>query len=727
VNANLESKARASAEPNPPASEPLLTAESTALSQELQRLGSSEQACAEQVAQGLAAAQCLSEMKAPKEATLAALYAPSLQVPGFETQPLLELAGLPPNEVAEVTAILDGVRQLSEVAWDRIDRVDAQNVRNLFLAMARDIRVVLVALALRITLMRGLKESSLPPETKLKLARETSEIFAPLANRLGIGQFKWELEDHSLRVLEPDSYNAITTLLAERREQREQFIKQALGKLQQRLSEEGLSFSISGRPKHISSIYRKMVQKQVSFDELHDISALRVITERVGDCYTVLGVVHDLWTPIPGEFDDYIAMPKSNGYQSLHTVVIGPEGRPVEVQIRTQAMHHFAELGVAAHWAYKERHKASPAENERLLLLRRLLDWEQESDDPKRFVQSLKTNLFEDQVYVFTPKGEVVDLPNGSTPVDFAYRVHTMVGHRCRGARVNGQIATLNTKLKTGDRVEIFTQKQPKPNRDWMNPSLGFAASRSTRAKVRHWFREQSRESAITEGRELVQRELQRTGVHNIPLLNVAAALGFASEDELFAAVGHGRKRPQAVSAAALGLEPKEPKEVAVPAAPSAVASHPVKAARGLTLHGIADVQAKPGACCHPVPGDEVVGFVTRGRGVVIHRRDCAELQRSPEPERIVAIDWHSERDERLPVEIEVQAVDSNHLIGELTSKTASLGAKVISAGASAMGDGSAVVRMTVECKDTDQLAALLSRLGREPDVLAVRRLHAPN
>ncbi|HHH29790.1 MAG TPA: bifunctional (p)ppGpp synthetase/guanosine-3',5'-bis(diphosphate) 3'-pyrophosphohydrolase, partial [Polyangiaceae bacterium] len=379
-------------------------------------------------------------------------------------------------EVAEVAAelgedvgtLLDGVRRLATIRWDRIEEEAAESLRKMFLAMAQDIRVVMVVLAMRVQRMRSLRDGVFDEEECARYAQETLDVFAPLANRLGIWQLKWELEDWALRALEPEIFDEITRLLDERREERQAFIDEVVRTLKDELAAEGIDATVKGRPKHIYSIYKKMQRKQLNFEQLYDVSAVRVITRRVQDCYAVLGLVHATWVPVPAEFDDYIAKPKDNGYQSLHTAVIGPRGRPVEVQIRTQQMHQFAEFGVAAHWAYKERKSGKALAQDKFMLLRQLMDWERDVADPHQFVESLKTDIFEDQVYVFTPGGDVVDLPVGSTPLDFAYRIHTMVGHRCRGARVNDQIVPLDYELKTGERVEILTQKMPQPSRDWM-------------------------------------------------------------------------------------------------------------------------------------------------------------------------------------------------------------------------------------------------------------------
>lgn len=660
---------------------------------------------------GLRAALALAEMRLDPP-TLAA----TLLVPAESS------AGLPPLADAltpEVAALVEGASRLARVRWDRLEEERAETLRKMFLAMARDVRVVLIVLAVRCEQMAALG-SGTSEEARL-LARETLAVHAPLANRLGIWRFKWQLEDAAFRVLHPEAYEELATALSETHERREAFIARVVSELRARLAAEEIVAEVSGRPKHVYSIHRKMLKKQVSFDQVHDLSAVRVITDRVQDCYAVLGVVHSLWTPVPHEFDDYIAMPKGNGYQSLHTAVVGPEGRVVEVQIRTREMHRYAEFGVAAHWAYKEGRRAQSLAQDRFMLLRQLLDWENDGADPVHLVDSLKTDIFADQVFVFTPKGDVIDLPQGSTPVDFAYRIHTEVGHRCRGARVNDQIVPLDYQLRTGDRVEILTHKLPRPSRDWMNPALGYLKTAAARTKVRHWFRQQERPEAIAEGREIVTRELARLDLSKVSLEELARELGHDDLDDLFAAVGYGDRRPATLTSVALSLEGRGARVSAAPApaAPGRVSPAP----RGITIDDVEDVQGQRARCCNPLPGDDVVGFVTRGRGLVIHQRGCSQLRGVHEPERIVEVKWGSDPGERHAVDIEVTVTSREGVLGDLLKLVANQGAHISSVEAHSTRGRDTSLRLSLDCRDAAHVAQVLERMTHHSDVLALRRV----
>jgi RelA/SpoT family (p)ppGpp synthetase len=665
---------------------------------------------------GLAAATTLADMKLDPGAVAATLIA--------ALPPEAELASEPVSEALgeEVLGLIENVRRLSAVHWERLDEHSAEVLRKMFLALAKDVRVVLIALALRVQLVR----SNLVPRgmDAKQLARETLGVYAPLANRLGIWQFKWELEDAAFRELHPETFAELTRLLAEKQAHREALIKDCIVELSAKLEQEGVQATVNGRPKHAYSIYRKMQTKQISFDRIYDVSAVRVMTERVQDCYAALGVVHSLWVPIPHEFDDYIAMPKDNGYQSLHTAVVGPNGRAVEIQIRTRDMHRFAEFGVAAHWAYKEGKKGDKLKQDRFMLLRQLLDWEREVIDPKQFVESLKTDLFEDQVFVFTPDGDIIDLPKGSTPIDFAYRVHTMVGHRCRGARVNDQIVPLDYQLKTGDRLEILTHKQPQPSRDWMNASLGYLKTASARSKVRHWFREQGRQSAVLAGREAVHRELARVEHKHVSVEAIALDLGYADTDDLYAAIGFGDRRSQVVATSALALEEKlEGKSVKKPEpTPAAPPVKRIVPTTGIVIDGSDDIVGRSARCCNALPGEDVVGFVTRGRGLVIHRRDCANVQDTSEPERLVDVRWGPYPDE-LHVVLDLETSDRPGVLGDLLRMVSHLGAYIANAEAQSNKSGRSLLRLNLDFKNARAVEQVLHRLDHHPDVLEVRRV----
>ncbi len=631
----------------------------------------------------------------------------------------------------DTAALVDSVLRVTTFRWDRIDAGVVESLRKMFIAVAADIRVVIVALALRLRDMRSLRQSE--PTTRRQVARETLEIYAPLANRLGIFQLKWELEDLALRELEPEIYREIGTALAARRDERTGFIQQAIATLEAKLSEAGIAGKITGRPKHIYSIYRKMQRKRVGFTEIYDVSAVRVLVDTIANCYAVLGVVHSQWTPISGEFDDYIARPKPNGYQSLHTAIVGPGKRPLEVQIRTHEMHEFGEYGVAAHWAYKESRKAGRLADTRFNLLRQLIDWQKEVTDPRDLVESLKTDIFHDQVYVFTPAGAVMDMPQGATPVDFAYRVHTDIGHRCRGALVNGQIVPLDHKLATGDRVEILTHKTPQPSRDWLSPQLGYVASSRTRQKIRQWFRQQGRDAAIQQGRDLLERELRRLGIDR-PNLEDCAALfpKLNGLDELLAAIGFGDLATAAVATRFLDHERKtaEQTDQAIAAAAAeqtaAAARRPASkpsAAGGVSIDGTDGVLSHPARCCTPVPGDNVIGYITRGRGIAIHRRDCPNIVSSHEPERLLEIQWGEHRS-RYPVSVSIDASDRVGLLRDISEVFADLGISMSQTSVTTnRKDHGARISAVLEVSSNEQLVRVLARIERIPSVFRARRM----
>jgi GTP pyrophosphokinase len=621
-------------------------------------------------------------------------------------------------ELKELRSIMESESRLRAIRFGAIERDDVESLRKLFLAIAKDVRVVLVALAHRVVAMRRLSRGD--TESARALARETLDIYAPLANRLGIWQFKWELEDRSFEVLQPEMFVELQRLVAEKSDQRQTFIDEVVAALEAELANAGIEAKVKGRPKHIYSIYKKMQRKEVNFDQLYDVSAVRVITSKLSDCYAVLGVVHSTWTPIKSEFDDYIALPKGNGYQSLHTAVIGPRGRPVEVQIRTREMHQFAEFGVAAHWAYKEQKRN--VTGDRFMLLRQLIDWEKEVLDPAHFAEQLKTDIFSDRVFAFTPTGDIVDLPKGATPIDFAYRVHTMVGHRCKGARVNDQIVPLDYQLCTGDRVEILTHKHPRPSRDWMNPSLGYLFTPSARSKVKAWFKEQGRADSIVAGKELVQRELARLELHQVDLLAIARELKCTDIEDLYAHVGFGDRRAQQVASTALQLEkrqfPTTPEPTPLPPLPTRP-----KPPRGVVFDGVDDVLGQRARCCNPLPGDDVVGFVTRGRGLMIHRRDCTQVVDSKEPERVVDIEWGATAGDLHGVDIEVLAHNRPGLLADLFKLLNHLGAHVVSAQTeSAKGEGTRM-QLRLECRSLRHMLDVLERLDHHRDVQMVRRI----
>ena len=579
---------------------------------------------------------------------------------------------------ADVATLVAGVARMGAIrttpsTGDREERAaQAENLRKMLLSMVEDIRVVLIKLAERTQALRSLMTGD--PAVRTQVAREVLDLFAPLANRLGVWQLKWELEDLCLRALEPDAYKSIARMLDERRLDRQRYIEDVLGTLKRELAAAGITAEVTGRPKHIYSIWNKMRRKQAGIDALYDIRAVRILVESVKDCYAALGLVHHLWTPLAREFDDYIAKPKANNYRSLHTAVIGPEGKPLEVQIRTCEMHQHSEFGVAAHWRYKEgtlkgvRH--DPTFDEKIAWLRQVLDWKDAVADSGEWLSAFKESLFTDSIYVLTPQGKVVDLPRGSTPVDFAYAVHTNLGHRCRGATVDGQMVPLHYTLKNGQQVEVVTVKQGGPSRDWLNPDLGYVQSHRARTKVRQWFRAQQHEQTVAQGRALVERELARTGHTALKLDALAAKAGFDKAEDFFAAFARDEINTKQVQTAIQAL--------AAPLAPAPAAPEPEVQMRksraagsggGILVVGVDRLLTGLARCCKPAPPDPIAGFVTRGKGVTIHRASCANVtrMRATQPERLITADWGAPRDEVFPVDIVVEAMDRQGLLRDIS------------------------------------------------------------
>jgi GTP pyrophosphokinase len=536
--------------------------------------------------------------------------------------------------------------------------------------MVEDIRVVLIKLAERTQALRYLMNAD--ERLRQQTAREIQDVFAPLANRLGIWQLKWELEDLSLRALESAEYKKIATLLDERRQDRQRYIDQVISILRGELEGAGIKAEISGRPKHIYSIWNKLRRKPGGIEAIYDIRAVRILVDSVKDCYAALGLVHHLWTPLPKEFDDYIAKPKANNYRSLHTAVIGPEGKPLEVQIRTWEMHQHSEYGVAAHWRYKEGDAKSAHDrgfNDKIAWLRQILDWKDAVADSSDLLAAFKSSLFTDSIYVLTPQGKVIDLPRGATPVDFAYYVHTNLGHRCRGARVDGHMVPLNYVLKNGQQVDIVTAKQGGPSRDWLNPDLGYVHSHRARTKVRQWFKAQQLDLTIAQGRAMVERELSRLGQTSLKLEAIAAKAGFAKVDEFFAAYARDDINSRQVQAAAHAVA--QPAVVEAPAEPEVITkkSRAGGAGSGILVVGVDRLMTGLARCCKPAPPDPIVGFVTRGKGVTIHRANCANVARirTREPERLIDAGWGAPREEVFPVDVVVEAMDRQGLLRDIS------------------------------------------------------------
>ncbi len=625
-----------------------------------------------------------------------------------------------------IAGLVDGVTKMkviqefqSESAGSRREHAQAESLRKMLLAMAEDVRVVFIKLGDRLHNMRTL--SALPEEKQKRIARETMDIFAPLANRLGIWQMKWELEDLAFRYLEPETYRGIADAVAESREDREAFIAGFVETLSQELSRSGVKAEVSGRPKHIYSIWRKMQKKGKHFEQIHDVRAVRVLVDSIRDCYGALGVVHTLWQHIPGEFDDYIATPKENHYRSIHTAVIGPQGKTVEVQIRTHEMHRESELGVASHWRYKEGARGDSSYDAKIAWLRSLLEWKDEVASAGDFVDQFKSEVFSERVYVFTPKGNIVDLPAGSTPLDFAYHIHTNVGHRCRGAKVNGQMVPLTHALATGDRVEVLTVKEGGPSRDWLSPHLGYLHTSKARSRVNHWFREQNYEASVAAGRDVLEREFHRLGLSDIRFEKLAQRFEFQKVDDFLEATGRGDIKPAQIMHALqelAGQEFRAPPHIAprVPGAPAKPS--------GVTIQGIGNLLTRMARCCNPLPGDPIVGFITRGQGVTIHRRDCANALRHHDEhdERLIEVSWGAQGGSAYPVEVEILAHDRAGLLRDITSLLAN--EKINVQGVRTLTDKNQVAHMTftLEIPNIETLSRILALLDQIPNVTGVRR-----
>ena len=649
---------------------------------------------------------------------------------------LADVAGIFGETVAE---LVDGVTKLTNIEVDNMDEKQALNLRKMFLAMSKDMRVIIVKLADRLHNMRTL--AALREDRRLFKARETMDVYAPLADRLGMSSIKWELEDLSFFYLEPEAYQRIARMVAESREVRERFLAETIRVLTDELHDLGMEgFQVNGRSKHYWSIYQKMKRKGKEFSEIYDLVALRVICRSVGDCYSALGAVHSLWHPMPGRFKDYIAMPKSNNYQSLHTTVIGPTARPLEIQIRTYEMHEQAEYGIAAHWLYKKSGgstatKSTDAQrlDDQINMLKHSLDWaaSDEIDDPKEFLHSLKVDLYDQEIFVFTPKGEVMSLRAGATPLDFAYTVHTEVGNHCVGAKVNGVVAPLSHELATGDRVEILTNKNARPSRDWFS----IVKTPSARSKIRRYFAAATKDDDAAAGRDALAKELRKRGYgistqrSTRALTTITEQLNYKHLDDLFAAIGTNKVTVKAIANRVQQI--LDPAPAAAPDAPPVPHRPPTKVpARKRSNSGVV-VKGSDGGmlvrlahCCNPVAGDDIVGFITRGRGVSVHRASCPNVKGLMEhPERMIEVEWDSSGDALFQVEIVVECLDRMGLLKDVTIAIGDAGGNILSAATSTDRDGIARLRFLVEISDVSRLDPLLAAVSRVPSVYDARRL----
>lgn len=623
---------------------------------------------------------------------------------------------------SHIFALVDGVTKLEKLPFkNRLER-EAENLRKMIFAMAKDIRVILIKLADRLHNMRTLRY--LDQERQIKIARETLDIYAPLANRLGIWTIKWEIEDIAFRYLWPERYYELVNQLSKKRQERENDLQLLMQILQDKLAELGITAEIQGRPKHLYSIYQKMERQDKSLNEIYDLLAVRVIVDSVRDCYAVLGAIHTLWKPIPGRFKDYIAMPKSNMYQSLHTTIIGPHGELYEIQIRTWEMHRIAEKGVAAHWMYKEGigSKKDETVNTKVQWLREAVEWLQDMKDPQEFMESLKIDLFEDEVFVFTPKGDVKALPTGSTPVDFAFDVHTDIGLRCIGAKVNGKIQPLDYQLKNGEFVEILTSKTANPSQDW----LSFVKTSKARNKIRSWLKEEQRDVSVMRGREQLEKELKK---HNLEIKKYLAAekltdtakrYGYSNPDDLFASIGFGRINANQVVQKLAGKELEERRRDRQ-LNRSRQPRH--REAKGVAVKGVDNLLVRFSKCCTPVPGDEIVGYVTRGRGVSIHRTDCPNVQSlSQDSGRQIEVAWNTSEKESFPVDLELKAVDRMNMLSAIMNTIAEGQTNIEAVNTRKLKDDIALILLTVDIYNLEHMQALINRLRQVDGVVSVRR-----
>ena len=601
------------------------------------------------------------------------------------------------------------------LAKSRKKELATETLRKTLMAMGDDVRVVMIKLADRLHNMRTL--SYIPESKRYRIAKETMDIFAPLANRLGIWQIKWELEDLAFRYTQPEEYKAIAEKLADRRVNRETEVKKIIGELEKVLSEGGIKVEISGRPKHIYSIYQKMVQKDKSFEMVRDLRGVRLIVQDIPSCYAALGIIHTHWRPIPNEFDDYIAAPKDNFYQSIHTSVIYSDGKPLEVQIRTEGMHHSAEYGIAAHWLYKEKGSQDDHYQQRVTWLRKLMEWRQDVDDAQEFVDGVKSDVFEDRAYVFTPRGDIIDLPIGSTPIDFAYAVHTEVGNRCRGAKINGKLVPLDYKLKTGDQVEILTAKRGGPSRDWLNMHLGLVNTQRARAKIRQWFKKQDREQNLSQGREILDKELKRLGIIDLDIDDLGKYFEYKGSEDLYVALGCG---DLAIGKIINHIQEVEKGDIdpLFTVSPVAVERKDSESVNVLGLKGILTSFAK---CCNPAPGDEIVGYITRGRGATIHRKDCPNILRMKDKERLVKVSW-GEAKRTFPVSIMIKAYDRQGLMGDISTVLGNEGINMRDIHIT-ISNNLATINLLLDIGDIGQLSRVLTLMESLPNVMEAFRI----
>ena len=628
-----------------------------------------EQDSARLYAQSFEMANILASLKANSTTLLAGILYPFVDAGLLELEQVAQSCSAPIANQLKGVATMDAIRSLQADFSEKNDASQIDNLRRMLLAMVDDVRVVLIKLAERLYLLRVATKSK--NDAKYQLAHEISDVYAPLANRLGVGQIKWEMEDLAFRILHNDEYLKIAKSLDEKRVARETYVEEVLRVIGNALQEIKVEAELEGRAKHIFSIWKKMMRKQVGFEEIYDVRAVRVLVPEIQDCYSVLGIVHGLWKHIPKEFDDYIATPKENGYRSLHTAVVGPEGKTLEIQIRTNEMHQESELGVAAHWKYKEG-KGGPTDGyeAKIAWLRQLLEWQDEVTESSDIVDEFRNQVLEERVYVFTPQGKLIDLPKGSTALDFAYRVHTDIGHRCRGAKVNGRIIPLTQALETGQKVEVLTSKSGGPSRDWLSDHQGYIKSTRAKSKIHQWFRHQDKDKNIAAGKTLLEKEIQKHNFKQISIAKVAKHFNYNKEEELFAGIGAGDKGLHQVVNVFRSIQNEQApinRETVIKKRPK-VAKR--SASSDILVEGVGNLLTRMAGCCKPVPGDDISGFVTQGRGIMIHRSDCRYLlaAKNKSPEKVLDVEWTDSVNEKYLIDLLVKAYDRKGLLGDITT-----------------------------------------------------------
>ncbi len=669
--------------------------------------------------QGLHMAEILAHLQQDQECLAAALIYDSVYYGDLSMDTVREQLGHAVEKILHGVQKMDASNLLHHTSYNPSQ---AENIRMMLLAMVEDIRVVLIKLAERICVMRT--ASILGADRQQQLAKESLAIYAPLANRLGISSVKWELEDRAFRFLDLSHYKHIAQLLDARRVDREHFIQETLAFLRKTLTTQHINdFQVSGRAKHIYGIYRKMQRKHINYEQVYDVSAVRILVPHINDCYKVLSIVHDLWQQIPEEFDDYISVPKPNGYRSIHTAVTGPQGKNIEVQIRTYDMHHECELGIAAHWIYKEAKQQKAAHEAKIAWLRQVLEWQKElSQQPEKLEQ---THLFDDRIYVFTPTGEVLDLIQGATPLDFAYRVHTEVGHRCRGAKVNGNIVTLTHTLKTGDQIEVLTTNKPHPSLDWLNPHLGYLKTSRAKAKVHQWFKQQNFEQNHAAGAQLLEQECKRLNIRSLDLAAIANKYNLRSERDLLAALGCGDLRISQIIHTGQLLQPQHDNAPVLPPLAPPLRVHATTSADGISIEGVGSLLTHIAKCCNPIPGDAIIGFITLGRGVSIHRQDCDNILHATEEQqqRFMHVAWQHKQAQSYPVTIYLQAQNHADVLRKISDYLKTEKIPVLTLKNRIDKEVNIIdIYLTISVHDLSTLSRLLNRLQQLPPILQVKR-----